>query len=121
MTSFPYFKLFVATQINMVSFLLIQKCNGIYSLFFSKLFMLPVTAEQGNNYFIKYVRSGIMECVINFAYTFICDINEENLCELLSTAEYFCYISLVDRCAEFIKSILNSKNCISLMLMTRFL
>lgn len=105
----------------MVSFLLIQKCNGIYSLFFSKLFMLPVTAEQGNNYFIKYVRSGIMECVINFAYTFICDINEENLCELLSTAEYFCYISLVDRCAEFIKSILNSKNCISLMLMTRFL
>lgn len=89
--------------------------------FCSKLFMSPVSAEQGNNYFIKYVKTPIMECVVNFAYTFMCDINEANLCELLSTAEYFCYTSLVDRCAEYIASILNLKNCISLMLMTRFL
>ena len=62
-----------------------------------------------------------MECVINFAYTNNCDINEKNLNELLITAEYFCYTSLVDRCAEFIASILNVQNCIALMLMTRFL
>lgn len=95
--------------------------NGIYSNYFSKLFISPVGAKQNNNYFIKYVGTGIMECVINFAYTNNCDINEKNLNELLITAEYFCYTSLVDRCAEFIASILNVQNCIALMLMTRFL
>lgn len=82
--------------------------------------MSPINAEQVNNYLIKYVHTDIMECIINFAYSFECDVNETNLMEILSTAEYFCLAALVDRCAQFIRRILNAENCISLMLNTRF-
>lgn len=82
--------------------------------------MSPINAEQVNNYLIKYVHTDIMECIINFAYSFECDVNETNLMEILSTAEYFCLEALVDRCAQFIRRILNAENCISLMLNTRF-
>lgn len=82
--------------------------------------MSPINTEQVNNYFIKYVHTEIMDCIINFAYSFECDVNKTNLMEILSAAEYFCFSSLVDRCAQFILSILNTENCISLMLTTRF-
>lgn len=89
--------------------------------FFRKLFMSPINAEQSTNYLVKYVRTSIMECVIDFAYTFHCNINGANLCELLATSEYLCYSLLVDQCADFIKSILSVQNCIRLMSITRFL
>lgn len=87
---------------------------------FSKLFMSPVNAEQQSNYHIKQIRTNIMESVIEFAYTLNCDINETNLWELLTTADYFCYSLLIDRCIAYICSILNVKNCIHLLVMTRF-
>lgn len=104
---------------EIISFTLKRKWNS-FDFFCSKLFMSPVNIEQGSNYPIKLIRTEIMECVIDFAYTFMCDINERNVGELITTAEYFCYTSLIDRCAKFIASILNAKNCIALMIMTRF-
>ncbi|XP_031627271.1 kelch-like protein 10 [Contarinia nasturtii] len=87
--------------------------------FFYKLFMSPLNAEQQRNYHIRHIRTHIMETVIDFAYTLDCDINETNLWELLTTADYFCYSLLIDRCTEFIRSILNLENAIHLLLMTR--
>lgn len=83
--------------------------------------MSPIKRELGSGYLIKYIRTEIMDCIIEFIYTDKCDINEANLTELISTAEYFCLFTLKDRCAEFISSILNSTNCISLMRTTRLL
>lgn len=92
-----------------------------FCFFPSNLFMSPIRRELGSGYLIKYVRTSIMECIVEFAYTSNCDVNQENLTELLTTAEYFCLLPLIDRCSEFILSILSLKNCVSLMCMTRFL
>lgn len=106
----------------MLNILLLLYSIWIFLLRFqSKLFMSPVNAKKRSNYHIKHIQADIMECVIDFAYTFNCDINVANLCELLATAEYFCYSMLVDRCVDFIKNTLNLDNCISFMQMTRFL
>lgn len=69
---------------------------------------------------IKYVRSEIMQCVIDFAYSYACTIDEENIIELIVTAEYFCFPQLVNRCCRFIVDNLRPTNCISMMLTSRF-
>lgn len=64
-----------------------------------------------------------MNCIIDFVYTFDCELDENNLTdlsELIATAEYFCFFPLVDHCAKFMMTILNHKNCIALMQTTRF-
>lgn len=93
----------------------------LFFFYFSKLFLSQINENDSNVYEIHFVRSEIMNCIIDFAYTFDCDIIEANLNELLATAEYFCFFSLVDYCAEFMMKILNPNNCISLMRSTRFL
>lgn len=81
--------------------------------------MSQINHSDGNIFDIHFVRSEIMECIIDFSYEFECHVNEANLPEVIATAEYFCFFSLVDYCAAFMMSILNPNNCISLMQMTR--
>lgn len=81
--------------------------------------MSPINIEQSHRFFIRYVRTDVMECIIDFAYSFECDITEANLAELLISAEYFGLSALVDQCAQFILRILSHKNCISLLRITR--
>lgn len=88
-------------------------------LLFSKLFVSQMNDANGNIYEVHYVRGKIMDCIIDFAYAFDCDVDETNLIELIATAEYFCFFPLVDHCAEFLMKILNPNNCISLMRATR--
>lgn len=60
--------------------------------YFHKLFMSELSDNDGNIYEIHFVRSEIMNCIIDFAYTLDCDLNEDNptdLCELITTAEYW--------------------------------
>lgn len=86
--------------------------------------MSQLDINDGNIYEIHYVRSEIMHCIIDFAYTFDCGIKEKThseLSELMATAEYFCFFPLVDHCAECMMNILNADNCIWFMRATRFL
>lgn len=69
---------------------------------------------------IHSIRNEIMECIIDFAYTSTCKITKINVIELIATAEYLGFPSLIDECAKFILSILNETNCISLWINTRF-
>lgn len=82
--------------------------------------MSQINHSDGNIYDIHFVRSDIMECIIDFAYTFECHINETNLSEVIATAEYLCFFLLVDYCTAFMINILNPNNCITLMQITRF-
>lgn len=61
-----------------------------------------------------------MQCVIDFAYTSNCKITESNVIPLIATAEYLGFPPLIDQCAQFVLSILNVNNCISLLTKIRF-
>lgn len=81
--------------------------------------MSPIRKELATGYLIRYVRTTTMESIVEFVYTSKCDVNQKNLAELLTTAEYFCLFPLIDYCSAFILSILSMKNCVSLMCLTR--
>lgn len=83
--------------------------------------MSPIGEKCGKRYRIKYIRYEIMECIIDYAYSLECEITEANLTDLITTAECFCYFSLVDYCAKFILKIVNTTNCLFLLHIARFL
>lgn len=88
--------------------------------YFRALFTSPLNRNIDlNDVHIKLVRSDILQNIVDFVYARVVDINEKNVIELIITADYFGYKTLVDHCANFIVNILNSENCISLMLMAR--
>lgn len=69
---------------------------------------------------VRFVRTEIMECVIDFAYASSGQIDDVNVIELLATAEYFGFLELIDQCTRYIATSLTPTNCVLLMAKTRF-
>jgi kelch-like protein 10 len=47
------------------------------------------------------------------------DINQENVCMLLVSADYISVLGLLELCCDFLKTTLNPENCIGIMLFAR--
>lgn len=93
----------------------------IFDCNFRALFTCQFNAgNRQRDVHIRFVRTDIMECVIDFAYASSCQINDANVIDLLATAEYFGFVELIDQCAHYIASSLTPTNCVSLMAKTRF-
>lgn len=91
-----------------------------FRLHFRALFTYPFVTENRRDVHVRFVRTEIMKCVIDFAYASSCRINDANVIELLATAEYFGFLELINQCADHIENSLTPTNCISLMAKTRF-
>lgn len=99
---------------------IIFQCSNEIIFNYRTLFASQLNTSNPAEIHIQFVRTEIMECVIDFAYTSTCTITETNAIELIATAEYFGFLQLIDYCAHFIVNNLNETNCISMMTMTRF-
>lgn len=60
-----------------------------------------------------------MQQIIDYAYSRIAEVNEENVAEMITWAHYFGFDALVGICSEFIMKNLTAKNCISYMMEAR--
>lgn len=86
----------------------------------SALFTSPLNDCVQSEVSIPGIRSPIMQTIINYAYSRVADINEENVTEVMKWAHYFGYERLVAICSAFVLNRLNADNCISYMLDARW-
>lgn len=117
----PFSGKFNQIIVNQKPFYRLHIFNIRFDCNFRALFTCQFNAEnRQRDVHIRFVRTEIMECVIDFAYASSCQINDANIIELLATAEYFGFVKLIDQCAHYIANSLTPTNCVSLMAKTRF-
>jgi hypothetical protein len=60
-----------------------------------------------------------MAQILHYAYFGNVHTDEDNVRELLEISDYLCMPGIVQLCCDFLKSQLNPKNCIGVMLIAR--
>ncbi|XP_061402054.1 kelch-like protein 10 [Musca vetustissima] len=78
----------------------------------------PVT--NNHNVHIPGVSFSIMEEIINYAYLRKCSINDDNVHQLLISADYVGISGLVKMCKQYLAQMLTAENCVSIMGFARF-
>lgn len=61
----------------------------------------------------------IMEQIILYAYLRKCTINDDNVHELLISADYVGIMGLVELCKQHLEQMLTPENCVSIMSFAR--
>lgn len=73
------------------------------------------------NVHIKGVSSTAMQAMVDFAYSRLAAVTDENVAEILTVAHYLGIRRLEDLCCNYIKTMLNPDNCIWLWLHLRYI
>lgn len=75
----------------------------------------PNKADENRQVHIPGLSGAIMEELIQYAYMRKCNINAENVHELLISADYVGMIGLVQLCKQHLAQMLTPENCVSIM------
>ncbi|KAM7351624.1 kelch-like protein 10 [Cochliomyia hominivorax] len=76
--------------------------------------------EENHLVHIPGMSGNIMEQIIQYAYLRKCTINDDNVHELLISADYVGIIGLVELCKQYLAQMLTPENCVSIMGFARF-
>ncbi|XP_075156886.1 kelch-like protein 10 isoform X2 [Haematobia irritans] len=77
-------------------------------------------SEHNCQIHIPGISANIMEEIVNYAYLRKCSINNENVQELLVSADYFGILGLIDICKDYMVKMLTPGNCVDIMCFARF-
>jgi kelch-like protein 10 len=83
------------------------------------LFTTPLHCIERTDVLLPGVTSETMSLILEYAYMRSVDINQENVCTLLVSADYLSVPGLLELCCDFLKSMLTPENCIGIMLFAR--
>lgn len=61
----------------------------------------------------------MMNLLLEYAYLRSVDVNHENVCELLTTADYLNIVGVIDLCCDYLRDNLAPENCIGVMRFAR--
>jgi kelch-like protein 10 len=89
------------------------------STYFMALFTTPLHCIERTDVLLPGVTSEAMSLILDYAYMRSVDINQENACTLLVSADYLSVLGLLELCCDFLKSTLTPENCIGIMLFAR--
>lgn len=56
-----------------------------------------------------------MNILLEYAYLRTLDVKRENVCELLTKADYLSFSGVVDLCCDYLRANLSPENCIGIM------
>ena len=86
-----------------------------YSKFFEKTFQVEMKEKYENSVTIHNISTKLMQTIIDFIYTGKIFIDNGNVMNLLSAADYLYLDEVKQYCFEFLVSILNTKNCFEIL------
>ena len=86
-----------------------------YSKFFEKTFQVEMKEKYENSVTIHNISTMSMQTIIDFIYTGKIVINNENVIDLLSAADYLFVDEVKQYCFAFLASVLNTKNCFEIL------
>lgn len=61
----------------------------------------------------------MMNLLLEYAYLRSIDVNRENVCELLTTADYLSILGVLELCCDYLRDNLAPENCIGVMRFAR--
>lgn len=83
------------------------------------LFTTTLHSREKTDVLLPGVSSNMMNLLLEYAYLRSINVNSENVCQLLVTADYLNILGVLDLCCEYLKSNLAPENCISVMRFAR--
>ena len=86
-----------------------------YSKFFEKTFRVEMKEKYENSVTIHNISTKSIQIIIDFIYTGKIFINNENVLDLLSAADYLFVDEVKQYCFEFLASVLNNENCFEIL------
>ena len=86
-----------------------------YSKFFEKTFQVEMKEKYENSVTIHNISTKSMQTIIDFIYTGKIAIDNENVMDLLSAADYLLMNEVKQYCFEFLASVLNIENCFEVL------
>ncbi|KAK9878141.1 hypothetical protein WA026_017337 [Henosepilachna vigintioctopunctata] len=89
------------------------------SSYFRALFTTPLHNEYKSRVHLPGVSKEMMQTLLEYIYLRKLDINEQNVYDVLMTADYLSILGVLEICCEFLEEILRPKNCIGIMLFAR--
>jgi kelch-like protein 10 len=89
------------------------------SAYFRTLFTTTLHSKEKTDIHLPGVDSETLTLILDYCYTRKVDINQENVSQLLVSADYLIVPGLVELCCDFFKSMLAPENCIGIMRFAR--
>ena len=86
-----------------------------YSKFLEKTFQVEMKEKYEKSVTIHNISTKSMRIIIDFIYTGKIFINNENVMDLLSAADYLLVDEVKQYCFEFLATILDTKNCFEIL------
>ncbi|XP_014471269.1 PREDICTED: kelch-like protein 10 [Dinoponera quadriceps] len=84
------------------------------STYFRTLFTTTLHSREKTDVLLPGVKSPMMTLLLEYAYLRSIDINRENVCELLTTADYLSILGVRDLCCDYLRDNLAPENCIGM-------
>nr|XP_031847034.1 kelch-like protein 10 isoform X2 [Nomia melanderi] len=89
------------------------------SPYFRTLFTTTLHSREKTDVLLPGVSSNMMNLLLEYAYLRSINVNNENVHQLLITADYLNILGVLEICSEFLKQNLAPENCISVMRFAR--
>ncbi|XP_024884161.1 kelch-like protein 10 isoform X3 [Temnothorax curvispinosus] len=89
------------------------------STYFRALFTTTLHSREKTDVLLPGVTSPMMNLLLEYAYLRSIDVNQENVCELLTTADYLSIVGVLDLCCDYLRDNLAPENCIGVMRFAR--
>ncbi|XP_047370255.1 kelch-like protein 10 isoform X3 [Vespa velutina] len=89
------------------------------STYFRALFTTTLHSREKTDILLPGVTSEMMNLLLEYAYLRSLDVNRDNVCELLVTADYLSILGVLEICCEFLRQNLAPENCIGIMRFAR--
>ena len=106
----------VIIKVQNKTFLANRMVLSCYSKFFEKTFQVEMKEKYENSLTIHNISTKSMQTIIDFIYTGKIVIDNGNVMDLLSAADYLLMDEVKKYCFEFLASVLNIENCFEVLL-----
>lgn len=94
-------------------------CRICKNFYCRALFTTTLHSREKTDILLPGVTSEMMNLLLEYAYLRSLDVNRDNVCELLVTADYLSILGVLEICCEFLRQNLAPENCIGIMRFAR--
>ncbi|XP_011500068.1 PREDICTED: kelch-like protein 10 [Ceratosolen solmsi marchali] len=89
------------------------------STYFRTLFTTTLHSKEKTDFLLPNVSSKIMNLLLEYAYLRTLEIRQDNVCQLLQSADYLNIPGVLELCCDYLRLNLTPENCIGIMLFAR--
>jgi kelch-like protein 10 len=86
-----------------------------HSAYFMTVFNTQLCSGENTDVHLPGLTSETMRLILEYVYTRNVDINHENVCQLLMSADYLIMQDLLELCCDFLRRVMAPENCIGIL------